>query len=121
MAILLVDDDDQQLELRAEALRLSGLSVVTASSPVDALRIGAETAVELNVAVLDYDMPGMDGCALADELRVLRPELRIILYSGAVDIPMLECKVDVFVPKADGLTALLAHIVEPPGSDLTSQ
>lgn len=65
----------------------------------------------LDVAVLDYDMPVMNGCVLANRLRATYPELKIILYSGAIDIPENEMtSVDVFVSKSDGMDALLRRI-----------
>jgi CheY-like chemotaxis protein len=65
------------------------------------------------VAVLDYEMPAMNGCLLADYLRARDPDLKIILHSGAVAIPEEQMtSVDVFVPKGNGIQTLLAHIAE---------
>ena len=56
---------------------------------------------------------GMNGCDLADLLKVIRPELKIILYSGATDVPRNEMtSIDTFVSKADGITALIAEVTE---------
>jgi hypothetical protein len=55
----------------------------------------------------------MNGCDLADLLKVMRPELKIILYSGATDVPRTEMtSIDTFVSKADGITALIAEVAE---------
>jgi len=63
--------------------------------------------------VLDYNMPGMNGCDLADLLKVMRPELKIILYSGATDIPRNEMtSIDTFVSKADGIITLISEAAE---------
>jgi FixJ family two-component response regulator len=88
--------------------------VLTAESPGDAISIVAEEAVEqVGLVVLDYNMPGMNGCNLADLLKVVRPELKIILYSGATDIPRSEMtSIDTFVSKADGMSALIAEVAE---------
>jgi hypothetical protein len=44
---------------------------------------------------------------------VMRPELKIILYSGATDVPRNEMtSIDIFVSKADGITALIAEVAE---------
>src|SRR4051812_27227570 len=86
--LLLVDDDVQQLDLRAIVLKMSGFTVLTASSPVEAISIMAHRpANKVDVAILDYEMPGMNGCVLADYLRERDPELKIILHSGAPHIP----------------------------------
>ena len=110
--ILLVDDEIQQLWLRAEVMRLRGFPVLTADNPDGAISLFAEKAsANIDLVVLDYNMPGMNGCDLADLLKVICPELRIILYSGASDIPRTEMtSIDVFVSKSDGMSTLIAEI-----------
>jgi DNA-binding NtrC family response regulator len=112
--ILLVDDEIPQLLLRAQVMALRGFPALIAESPEDAISIVAEEPVErVGLVVLDYNMPGMNGCDLADLLKVIRPELKIILYSGATDIPRNEMtSIDSFVSKADGITALIAEVAE---------
>jgi len=110
--ILLVDDEIPQLLLRAQVMTLRGFPVLTAESPGDAISIVAEEAIEkVELVVVDYNMPGMNGCDLADLLKVMRPELKIILYSGATDVPRNEMtSIDIFVSKADGMPTLIAEI-----------
>jgi CheY-like chemotaxis protein len=112
--ILLVDDEAQLLELCAQVMKLRGFSVVTAEGPVQAISMMAEEMIEkIDVAILDYHMPVMNGCALADRLRSMHPKLKIILYSGAIDIPQSEMtSVDVFIPKDDGISRLVPQIVQ---------
>jgi CheY-like chemotaxis protein len=109
-----VDDEVPQLLLRAQVLTLRGFPVLTAESPGDAIAIVAQEPIEeVGLVVLDYDMPGMNGCDLADLLKVMRPELKIILYSGATDIPRNEMtSIDTFVSKADGIIALISEVAE---------
>jgi hypothetical protein len=66
----------------------------------------------------------MDGCMLADRLRVMMPRLPVILYSGSLDIADRDLpRVDVFVSKSDGLQILLRNVTrllsnsEEPGPD----
>lgn len=111
--LLLVDDDTHQLELRALMLKMSGFTVLTTPSAVDAISILADSVCKVHLAVLDYEMPVMNGCVLADYLRARYPDLKIILYSGCVEIPEDEMgSVDVFVPKCNGVQSLLAHVSE---------
>jgi len=112
--ILVVDDEIPQLLLRAQVMALRGFPVLTAESPGDAILIVAEEPIEkVGLVVLDYNMPGMNGCDLADLLKVMRPELKIILYSGATDIPRNEMtSIDNFVSKADGIIALISEVSE---------
>jgi CheY-like chemotaxis protein len=110
--LLLVDDDTCQLELRSLVLKMSGFTVVTAASPIEALSLLAQpSGCKVNVAILDYEMPTMNGCVLAGYLKARYPDLRIILHSGLVDIPESELSsVDSFVPKGYGIARLLWEV-----------
>jgi CheY-like chemotaxis protein len=112
--ILLVDDEAQPLELRAQIMKLHGFSVSTADNPMKVIAMLTGKAMkDIRVAVLDYNMPGMNGCVLADRLRSAFPELRIILYSGALDIPEGEMGgIDALVSKSDGIGCLIAQVVQ---------
>jgi CheY-like chemotaxis protein len=109
--LLLVDDDKQQLELRSLVLKKSGFVVLTAASPIEALAILAQPhGRKVSVAILDYEMPVMNGCVLADYLKARYPDLKIILHSGLLDIPESEMSsVDSFVPKGGGIVRLLGR------------
>lgn len=109
--LLLVDDDTQQLELSAYILKLGGYSIVTAANPNAAIALAKKQRPDL--MIVDYKMPVMDGCMLADRLRIIMPKLHIILYSGSLDIPDSDIlKVSAFVSKSDGLQVLLRKVVQ---------
>ena len=110
--LLLVDDDIDQLELRTLMLKMLGFTVLSASRPVDAISIMAHgNGEEVDVAVLDYHMPVMNGCILADYLKSRYPDMKTILYSAALDVLDSEMSgVDVFVSKSAGLEPLLAQV-----------
>jgi CheY-like chemotaxis protein len=112
--LLLVDDDTQQLNLLDLIMKMSGFSVVTANSPIDAISLMNEhTFRKIDVAVIDYEMTEMNGCVLAAYLKARYPELKIVLYSGALDVPADEMmSLDGFISKGDGIGALLSKIAE---------
>ena len=112
--VLLVDNDIQQMDLLALTMRMSGFSVVTASSPIDAISLMNERSFrKIDVAVIDYHMPVVNGCILAAYLKARYPELKVALYSGVIDIPEDEMmSLDGFVSKSDGVGALLSKITE---------
>ena len=119
--VLLVDDEPRQLNLRAEILRVSGFSVMTAPGVMEAMSIIETRTQKIDVAVLDYQMPIMNGCALADLLRSRRPEVKIILHSGSDDIPRSEMtSVDVFIPKSNGVGALVQGVTGFATAGMTS-
>src|SRR5258708_1305398 len=109
--LMLVDDDVEQLYLRACVVTAHGYEVIATPDPFLAIRLAAKEKVDL--AILDYEMPAMNGCTLADKLREMTPALKIALYSGVVAIPENDIqKVDLFISKADGISELLRHLPE---------
>jgi DNA-binding NtrC family response regulator len=110
--LLLVDDDICQLELRSLVMKMSGFTVLTAASPIEALSLLAQpSGRKVNVVILDYEMPMMNGCVLAGYLKARRPDLKIILHSGFHSIPASEMSsVDSFVPKGEGMARLLREV-----------
>ena len=110
--LLLVDDDKNQLELRALVLKILGFTALTAAGPAKAISLVAEDSrPHLDLAILDYDMPMMNGCVLADYLREYYPGLKVIVHSGAVHVPETTSdSVNSFVAKGEGVTQLLAQI-----------
>jgi DNA-binding NtrC family response regulator len=111
--VLLVDDDLRHLELRAQIMKMRGFAVVTALGPMEAMSIVAETTDTFDIAIIDYHMPIMNGCLLADRLKSMCPEMKIILHSGAVVVPESEMtSVDTFIPKSDGIAPLITWVSE---------
>lgn len=110
--VLLVDDDTRHLDLRALTLKMYGFSVVNVTTPQEAISVMNENpSRKIDVAVLDYHMPVTNGCVLAEYLKARYPTLKIVLYSGTLEIPEHEMiSVDAFVPKADGIRALLVKV-----------
>jgi CheY-like chemotaxis protein len=82
-AVLVVEDDVLVRTIAAAFLRDGGLDVVEAGDADEAIRL-VEAGVEIGVVFSDVNMPGsMDGFGLAAWLRQHRPEIKIILASGA--------------------------------------
>lgn len=80
---LIVDDNDDARETLGRALVASGFTVHTAWSGEDALRHFRQGVLPC-VVVLDLRMPGMDGWALWDRMRIDQTLSRIpvIMVSG---------------------------------------
>ncbi len=73
-----MDDDQPTLHFLREFLRKVGYEVLIARDGIEGLAIVCTTAV--NVLVLDYHMPDMNGL---DTVRRLCPTLPIVLFSGS--------------------------------------
>jgi CheY-like chemotaxis protein len=82
--------------------------VVTEVSARRALRLA--TIFSFDAVLLDYQMPEMNGHQLASEIRRLRPDTPVVMFSGS-DIPEETRQlVDAVVPKTDTPSELLPTI-----------
>lgn len=113
--ILCIDDDRDTLEVRQRVLRSSGYHVLTAPNGIDGLEVLA-SGTDVDLVLLDYVMPGMDGDQVAQKLRANFPRLPVIAVS-AVRLPprMLEA-VNAYVQKGqdvDVLLSTIARVLEP--------
>jgi two-component system, cell cycle sensor histidine kinase and response regulator CckA len=76
--VLLVEDEEIVRRLTAEMLERQGYEVVTAASPVEALKIGSP----YDLLLTDVVMPGMSGPQLAERLALERPGVAVLFTSG---------------------------------------
>jgi CheY-like chemotaxis protein len=106
--ILCVDDDEAILSYEKTLLERSGYSVIAAASAQQAL--GLVSMCEFDVVLLDYEMPDMNGCDLAFEIKRLRPELAVILLSGSEVPTYVRVLVDAFILKLDASRELIPRI-----------
>lgn len=88
--ILLAEDDDQVRKLVAMLFSCLGCDVIEAADGLEAVNI-ARAHDSLRLAIIDSDMPNMDGLTAVRLVRDLRPNLPIVLCSGAryalADVP----------------------------------
>jgi len=83
-AVLLVDDERDFADLLAERLTARGFAVKTAYDGEEALRLAA--GFDIDVAVLDVNLPGIDGLALLRELKLVRPQSEALMLTGQNDL-----------------------------------
>jgi two-component system cell cycle sensor histidine kinase/response regulator CckA len=83
--LLVVEDELAVRQLFTTVLRRLGYTVHEASSGTDALRLFIEHASSIQVIITDVVMPGMSGGELAQRIRAMRPDARILFVSGYTD------------------------------------
>jgi DNA-binding NtrC family response regulator len=88
--LLLVDDEVKFLEAIAKRLELKNFDVTTASNGKEAIT-SAEKGL-FDVAVVDFQMPGMDGTQVLKTLKENHKYLEIIMLTGHATIDSaVEC------------------------------
>jgi CheY-like chemotaxis protein len=118
--VLCIDDNEDVLECEKSFLESFGYSVLTAASGGKGLELASIHTVD--VVIVDYFMPEMNGAEVAFEMRRLRPEAPIIMLSGAADVPKQALKlVDAFIAKDCLASQLLPTIAQLYGYGSTSQ
>ncbi len=81
--ILLVEDEPAVAEVARSVLQEEGYLVLEANDGLGALQIWNDHRGQIDLLLTDIKMPhGMSGLDLADNLRALKPELKIIYTSG---------------------------------------
>jgi DNA-binding response OmpR family regulator len=79
--ILVVDDEPGVLKTLAMVLEQAGYSVLTLDKGREALDMVAGVAIDL--ALIDVNMPRMDGIAVGREIRKKLPNCKILLITGS--------------------------------------
>jgi CheY-like chemotaxis protein len=83
--ILCIDDEPDALLPRRLLLESAGYRVIEARSGKEGIRLFKTEKVD--VVILDYWMSGMNGTAVAQELKNLDPAVPIIVLSGLTELP----------------------------------
>ncbi len=79
--ILLVDDDPLIRDLGRELLEHLGFRVATAADAVQALET-FQSLERVDLVILDYQLPGLNGFQLFQELKALDAGVRVLMASG---------------------------------------
>jgi len=80
--IMIVDDEDFVTLLAQRVLTDEGYRVVTARDGFQALDIYKKLQKEVELVILDFTMPIMDGAEVFSELRMINPQVPVVLSSG---------------------------------------
>ena len=79
--ILLVDDEDRFRTALARRLRTRGYDVVDVDNGEEAIR-RIRSDGDIDIAVLDLKMPGMDGIQTLKEMRAFNPAIQAVMLTG---------------------------------------
>ena len=82
--VLYVDDEQAIVFLMKRLLERQGYRVSGFTQPQEALATVRANPDRFDLAVTDYNMPGMSGLEVAQALREIRPDLPVVLASGYI-------------------------------------
>jgi two-component system cell cycle sensor histidine kinase/response regulator CckA len=100
--MLIIEDKGITLDVTEKFFSKLGYIVLRATTAQEALKT-LKSHPDISLAVMDIDLPDMDGTALYPNLKKIRPDLKVIACSGypldGVRKNMLAAGVDDFIPK----------------------
>ncbi len=110
--ILCIDDDPVILQLQESVLETNGYTTLTATDGPTGIALASQQPVD--VVVLDFKMPGMDGGQVAEALWREQPDLPIVICTGFFDaVPeWLRWFAAAYLQKGEGPQVLLSTIQE---------
>ena len=108
--MLCIDDNEMILEVLQETLKACGLRILCAADGSTGIHLAKSEPVDL--IVLDYEMPKMNGLHLAKELRNCRPGVPLIMFSGGLPPGEVAEAVSKIVRKGEGVFSLADAIHE---------
>jgi DNA-binding response OmpR family regulator len=82
LSILVADDDDVIRILVTTLIEKAGYSVINAVDGFEAVNKFMEHREEIGLLVFDVRMPGKDGKQAYDEIRQIRPDMKVLFISG---------------------------------------
>jgi signal transduction histidine kinase/CheY-like chemotaxis protein len=83
--ILLAEDEVMLSDLLAELLESVGYNVIKVYNGNEVIKLLTEE-LKVNMVILDYNMPGLNGLECSEKIRSLNMDMPIILSSGSVSL-----------------------------------
>jgi len=101
--VLCIEDEPIHLLLRKKVLENDGYTVIGVSTATEAIATLKET--HICVIIADHMLQGTTGVELADEMKKIKPDVPIIMFSGK--LPEHLNNVDVYVNKGEPTASFL--------------
>ena len=92
-SVLLVEDEPELRELIEEVLKNNGYNVFAPETTQEAIQIGTNKSLMLDLLITDMMMPEVNGLDLATKISQAHPEIKVIVMSGYLEQELTE-KID---------------------------
>ena len=83
--VLLVDDEKDFVDALAERLEIRDFEILKAYDGDEA--VGKIADIDVDVVILDVQMPGKDGLATLREIKKAKPMVEVIMLTGHATVP----------------------------------
>jgi len=80
--ILLIEDEEMIADVTGEILERLGYSILVARTGRDAIHIADDFNIDIDLALLDINLPDIEGNRLYTHIQKSRPGLKVIICSG---------------------------------------
>jgi CheY-like chemotaxis protein len=81
--MMVIDDNEEFCSLVKQLLDAHGFDVLVVSNPVKALEVYTREKDSIQLVLVDYYMPQLDGGKTFEWLRKLNPNVKVLICSGA--------------------------------------
>jgi two-component system cell cycle sensor histidine kinase/response regulator CckA len=102
-SVLVVDDENLIREMAKDMLEALGYKVHLAENGLEAIQVYQENKASLDLVILDMIMPEMSGTTCVQKLKKIKPDVKIIVTSGASDLENIlsieKIGISAFLPK----------------------
>jgi two-component system, cell cycle sensor histidine kinase and response regulator CckA len=83
--VLLVEDEDMVRHLASELLEESGYLVLSANGGEEAISFATKHKEQIDLLITDVVMPNISGKEVAEQLKKIHPETKVLFMSGYTD------------------------------------
>ena len=88
--ILIVEDESEVRDVASETLQSVGYKIFEAANGIEALDYIKHNGSKLSLVITDVIMPGMGGKELAENIKKIRPDLKVLFTSGYTDQKIIQ-------------------------------
>ena len=78
----MVDDEELMTDISQQFLQKMGFKVLIAKSGKEAIEVFNANRDIIDLVILDIILPGMDGGAIYDRLKEIKPGIKVLIASG---------------------------------------
>lgn len=94
--IAVIDNDEDTLNLYTEFIQMNGYIVIGFENPYFLIDYISEQPEHLKFIIIDYGMPQMTGCELANQIHAINSSVKMVLITGYDRISNNKLNLEIF-------------------------